>query len=400
MDLLEYQAKELFKEVGIPILPSQTIHHTSELKRLQMPYPLVLKSQVRTGGRGKAGGVRFVENTIDAIAVSTAIFHLSIAGEYPEVILAEARYDSQQEFFLAIVLDYQRQRPVLLGSSQGGIDVDALLQEMQSVSLTEPFSPFYARRLAIQMGLTGPLVPAVSEIIEKMYQLFIRYDLDLIEINPLGIRQGEVMALDGKIAVNDQAITRHGDLCSLVEINSAAAIPRWIKGDPTAQVGMISNSYGLTLSSWDVLQESSLSVMGAYILDDDNGDHSLTEQINQALIAFSQSETLAAVLINILTSPDSADAVATCLAQYFPEPTSPLGEDRLIRATAANTPQRERWSSRTAHRTTPLPVVIRLSQGDLTAYAEQCRHLPVYWFNALDQAIAKLVALFPLTQDY
>ncbi|MFM6195677.1 MAG: ATP-grasp domain-containing protein [Planktothrix sp.] len=176
MDLFAYQAKELFQQIGIPILPSQTIHNTGELKRLQIPYPVVLKSQVRAGGRGKAGGVRFVENTIDAIAAATAIFHLPISGEYPEVVLAEARYDSQLEFFLAIVLDYQRQCPVLLGSSKGGIEVDTLLQYMEQVVLTEEFSLFHARRLAIKMGLKGELVPAVSDIIEKMYRLFTSKD--------------------------------------------------------------------------------------------------------------------------------------------------------------------------------------------------------------------------------
>jgi len=119
---LWYCTKEIFAQVGIPILPSQPIHEPGGLKRLNIPYPIVLKSQVRAGGRGKAGGVKFVANTIDAIAAAHAIFHLPIAGEYPEVILAEARYNPQQEIFLAILLDYHLQRPVLLGASQGGMD--------------------------------------------------------------------------------------------------------------------------------------------------------------------------------------------------------------------------------------------------------------------------------------
>ena len=91
MDLLEYQAKALFREMGIPILPSQRIDHCRDLKGLKIPYPVVLKSQVYTGGRGKAGGVKFVENTIDAVAVAQAIFNLPIMGQYPEVLLAEAK---------------------------------------------------------------------------------------------------------------------------------------------------------------------------------------------------------------------------------------------------------------------------------------------------------------------
>ncbi len=103
MDLLEYQAKELFRETGIPVLPSQKIRHPQDLKGLKIPYPVVLKSQVRVGGRGKAGGVRFAANTIDAIAAAQAIFHLPIQEEYPDVLLAEAKYNADREFYLAIL---------------------------------------------------------------------------------------------------------------------------------------------------------------------------------------------------------------------------------------------------------------------------------------------------------
>ena len=216
MDLLEYQAKELFNEIGIPVLPSQTINDARELKRLQIPYPVVLKSQVYVGGRGKAGGIRFVENTIDAIAAARTIFNLPILGQYPQVLLAEARYNPKQEFFLAVVLDYQLQRPVLLGSAQGGINVEVLLENIQKVVIEDEFSSFYARRLVIKMGLQGVLIQSVSTIVEKMYDLFIHKDLDLIEINPLGVSaDGELMALDGKITVNDNALERHPSLVAL-----------------------------------------------------------------------------------------------------------------------------------------------------------------------------------------
>ena len=116
MDLLEYQAKELFHEMGIPVLPSQRIDRPRDLKGLELPYPIVLKSQVYMGGRGRVGGVRFVENTIDAVAVAQIIFNLPIMGEYPKALLAEAKYDVQQELYLAVVLNRSIRRPVLLGS--------------------------------------------------------------------------------------------------------------------------------------------------------------------------------------------------------------------------------------------------------------------------------------------
>lgn len=209
MELLEYQAKELFSIVGIPILPSLTIRDARKIKQLQIPYPVVLKSQVRSGGRGKAGGVKFVANTIDAIAAARSIFNLSILGEYPEVILAEAHYNTERELFLAIVLDYDLRCPVLLGSAWGGMNTDSLLANLQQVAITEEFTLFYARHLAARMGLSGNLICSVSEIIAKMYRLFTEQDLDLIEINPLGVNaQGELMALDGKIKINDHALAR------------------------------------------------------------------------------------------------------------------------------------------------------------------------------------------------
>ena len=213
MDLLEYQAKELFREVGIPVLPSQRIDRPTDLKALRIPYPVVLKSQVSVGNRGKAGGIRFVENTIDAIAAARTIFNLPILGEYPKVLLAEAKYNTSQEFYLAIVIDRLACRPVLLGSTDGGMNINAILNQIQQVVVYDEFSSFYARRLALKMGLQGELMLAVSEIIEKMYILMRSQDLDLVEINPLGIdRNGAVMALDGKISVNQYAVGRHPNL--------------------------------------------------------------------------------------------------------------------------------------------------------------------------------------------
>jgi succinyl-CoA synthetase beta subunit len=213
MDLLEYQAKELFREVEIPVLPSQRIDRPTDLKALRIPYPVVLKSQVSVGNRGKAGGIRFVENTIDAIAAARTIFNLPILGEYPKVLLAEAKYNTSQEFYLAIAIDRLACRPILLGSCDGGMDINAILDRIHQVVVDDEFSPFYARRLALKMGLEGDLMLAVSEIIEKMYILMRSQDLDLVEINPLGIdRNGAVMALDGKISVNHHAMGRHPNL--------------------------------------------------------------------------------------------------------------------------------------------------------------------------------------------
>ncbi|MGF1540169.1 MAG: ATP-grasp domain-containing protein [Pleurocapsa sp.] len=271
MDLLEYQAKELFREIGIPTLPSQSIDEPRQIKQLQIPYPVVLKSQVRSGGRGKAGGVRFVSNTIDAIAATRAIFKLSILGEYPEVVLAEAHYNSEKEFFLAIVLDYELKRPVLLGSARGGMNVESLLANLQQVVVEDDFSPFYARRLTTRMGLSGGLIQSVSQIIEKMYRLFVTKDLDLIEINPLGVNtKGEVMALDGKITVNDSALFRHQAIAAFQNSrqlsfkrqsspvddlrDTSPVSVRWLDwNNAKGNIAIVCNSFDLALLTWDLI---------------------------------------------------------------------------------------------------------------------------------------------------
>ncbi|MFN4875108.1 MAG: ATP-grasp domain-containing protein [Aphanizomenon sp.] len=216
MDLLEYQVKEWFGKIGIPVLPSQRIDHPADLKRLKIRYPIVLKSQVQGGEREKAGGVRIVETTIDAIAAAQNIFNLPIWGQLPEVLLAESKYDAQQEFYLAVVLDTTLCRPVLLGSQEANIEWETAGEKIQHVVVEQEFSPFYARRLALKMGLRGALMQSVSGVVEKLYQLFIQKDLDLVEIHPLGVNSaGQIMALNGKVRVNERAIKRHPDIADM-----------------------------------------------------------------------------------------------------------------------------------------------------------------------------------------
>ncbi len=263
MDLLEYQAKELFRSVGIPVLPSQKIEQVRDLKNLAVPYPVVLKSQVYAGGRGRAGGVRFAANTIDGIAAAQAIFNLPIAGEYPEVLLAEAKYDADQEFYLAVTLNPVRQRVVLLGSTQGGMAVQAAMSDRRSTTVGQihqvvvegEFSAFYARQLAIAMGLGGALLNRVSGVVERMYDLLIQKDLDLVEINPLGVRgEQDVMALDGKVSVNDAALARHPDLLAWQTARAAAqtAGPRLqLSLEPAGTLGILVNGSGLLMATVD-----------------------------------------------------------------------------------------------------------------------------------------------------
>ncbi len=409
MDLLEYQAKELFHQVGIPILPSQPIAKLSELKHLHIPYPVVLKSQVHSGGRGRAGGIRFVQNTIDAVAAAQGIFSLPILGEYPEVILAEARYDAQEEFFLSILLDYQLQRPVLMGSAKGGIDVETLFKHMHKVVLDQGFSPFYARRLATKMGLQGHLIHGVSAIVEKMYQLFIEKDLDLIEINPLAVSAaGEVMALDGKITVNDTALSRHLDLVSFVTPSAATPStvtpeskivttppqkPRWLGGTKKGgNVGIIANGWGLTLTTWDLTVDQKGQPAGAFVIEEKSSSKSLVKQLNIALERMMTVPEIEVIFINIVSSSQTSELVAQTIVDYCqPLMLTPDTEERLPRPTGANSLHQR--ATTPPPKSTPLQWVVRLATANFKPRQESVSVLPIYWFEELQEAVEKTVSL-------
>lgn len=387
MDLLEYQAKEWFREIGIPVLPSQRIDRPSDLKRLKIPYPVALKSQVRTGGRGRAGGVRFVENTIDAIAAAQIIFHLPILGEFPEVLLAEAKYNSDREFYLAVVLDSAVRRPVLLGSSQGGVDVELAQDLLQQVVVEQEFSPFYARRLAVQMGLQGALIQSVSAIVEKMYQLFIQKDLDLVEINPLGVNStGELMALDGKVTVNERAIARHADIVSMAEKIANRAIGRttfgelgrWNEVEPSGNIGILGNGAGLVMATLDLVTDvgskpaSCLNVGHGY--NSDSSPPTFGDHLEQGLEFFSQDKNIQVVLVNILSSVPTAVEVAEVIANFM---------QRRLALTAQQTHSHAHAPS----------LIVRLTGLELDLAREKLATVQVPLIENLDEAVAQTVRL-------
>lgn len=386
MDLLEYQAKEWFREMGIPVLPSQRIDRPSDLKGLKIPYPVALKSQVRTGGRGRAGGVKFVGNTIDAIAAAQTIFHLPILGEFPEVLLAEAKYNADREFYLAVVLDAAARRPVLLGSPQGGIDVESALDLLQQVVVEQEFSPFYARRLTLKMGLQGALIQSVSAIVEKMYQMFVQKDLDLVEINPLGVSAtGELMALDGKVTVNDRAIARHPDIALMAEKIANRASGRKPPGElgsaeevELGNIGILGNGAGLVMATLDLVTDAGSKP--ATCLNIGHGRNSdlspltFCDRLEQGLEFLSQDKSIQVVLLNILGSVPTAVEIAEVIANFM---------QRRENTTAQHT---------RSHADFPR-LVVRLADSDLDSARERLAGVQVPLLDDLDEAVAQAVRL-------
>ncbi len=329
MDLLEYQVKEWFKNIGIPVLPSQRIDHPTDLKRLKIRYPIVLKSQVYGGGRAKAGGVRFVETTIDAIAAAQNIFHLPIFGELPEALLAEAKYQAEQEYYLAVVLDTALCRPVLLGAKEADVDWELAGENMHHVIVEEEFSPFYARRLALKMGLQGALMQSVSNVIEKMYQLFIEKDLDLVEINPLAVNtSGEVMALNGSVSVHERAIGRHPDIAAqatkIVSRHSNDTngyLGEWDGAGLQGRIAILGNGAGSVMATLDLVVNAGgkpgICLNLRHASPTESPPTTFKDRLEKALEHLGNDKSIQVVLMNLVGSVPQAEDIAQVIINFI-----------------------------------------------------------------------------------
>ncbi len=401
MDLLEYQVKEWFRNINIPVLPSQRIDHPTDLKRLKISYPIVLKSQVHGGERAKAGGVRFVETTIDAIAAAQNIFNLPILGELPEVLLAEAKYEAEEEFYLAVVLDTAVCRPILLGCKEAGIDWESAGEKMQHVVVEQEFSPFYARRLALKMGLQGALMQTVSTVVEKMYHLFVEKDLDLVEINPLAVSSsGQVMALNGNVSVNERAIARHPDIAEMamkmvrrhssVEFNHN--LGDWDGVELHGKIGILGNGTGSVLATLDSVVNAGgkpgvcLNLRHAFPTD--TSPTTFRDRLDRALHILSIDKTIQVILINFLGSIPQSDEVAEVIANFVQENRSEIK------------PQALRSNGSKSRRETLLPrLVVRLAGSEFNNVIEYLTSLKlpsdasVVVVENLDEAVAEAVRL-------
>ncbi|MBD2579744.1 ATP-grasp domain-containing protein [Oscillatoria sp. FACHB-1406] len=384
MDLLEYQAKELFREVGIPVPPSQYINDPRQMRQLALSYPLVLKSQVRAVGRARAGGIHFVENTIDAIAAARAIFSLPIRGQFPRLLLAEARYPVQQELFLAVAIDYRLQRPVLLGAAAQDLKGKGASKRLKKVTIDGDFSPFYARRLALAMGLQKEAIAAVSGAIAKMYYLWESKDLDCVEINPLGLNEGgEIMALDGKITVNDEAIARHPELLALAEAvqeteekAAAAGSLHWF--EKGGKIGILCNSLGAGMVLWDLLQQHKGKPAGCWAIGAATGDRVLDPRefagaIATGLMQLQENPKIEVILIDLLASTVFLDAFV----------------DRLLELHSSNElGARPRLVARLVGENAASAIAKR-SRNDIA----RLESLPIIWEEDLDEAVARAISL-------
>ena len=269
MDLYEYQGKQLFKRYGIPVSDGR-LASTPEEARVaaeELGGQVVVKAQVLTGGRGKAGGVKLADDPADAEQKAKDILGLDIRGHVVKRVWIEKASDIAKEYYLSITFDRGAKQPLFMFTTQGGVEIEQVAEESPEalvrlhVDPSEGFQPWQARRLVYGAGVTDPgEQKQIASIIGKLYEAFVDSDAMLAEINPLVVTpEGEVKALDSKFTVDDNALPRHEDIAAMRDLDAVPPEERlarekgvtYVKLD--GEVGILGNGAGLVMSTLDVI---------------------------------------------------------------------------------------------------------------------------------------------------
>ncbi len=271
MKLFEYRGKELFKKYDISVPNGKLVNSEKDLSGLKFPF--VLKAQVPIGGRGKAGGIKSVDNLKDAKEKFSKIMGMDIKGYTVRKVLAEEKADIKKELYLSITLDRSKRMPLIMASASGGMDIEGVPDNKIFKEWVNPLigiQPFHIRGIVSKLNLEKEEGKEVSKIIPKIYKMFRQYDCELVEINPLIIKKdGGAMALDSKVNINDDALFRHSDIepehvdLTPLEQDAKDKGISFIQLD--GNIGVIANGAGLTMATLDAL--TNYSGKGGVFLD-------------------------------------------------------------------------------------------------------------------------------------
>jgi succinyl-CoA synthetase beta subunit len=269
VDLYEYQGKQLFARYGIPVSEGRLATTPEEARAAaeEIGGPVVVKAQVLTGGRGKAGGVKLADDPADAEAKARDILGLDINGHVVRKVWIEQASEIAKEYYLSITFDRGAKQPLYMLTTEGGIEIEQVADENPEalarlhVDPLEGFQPYQARRLIYGAGIEDPgEQKQILGIIERLYDCFVESDAMLAEINPLIVTpDGEVRGLDAKFTVDDSALFRHPDIAEMRDVEAADPQERlarekgvtYVKLD--GDVGILGNGAGLSMSTVDVV---------------------------------------------------------------------------------------------------------------------------------------------------
>ena len=318
MKFLEYQVKERFKAAGIPV-PDGRLARTPDEAALAAGAlgPVAVKAQVPAGGRGKAGGIKLARTPMDAKRAAGEILGMTIKGYPVREVWCETAQEITHELYLGLTLDRDARKPVLILSAQGGMEIEEVAEHHpEAIAKLHPDPwrgplPFEVRDLIFRAGL-GPLQAQLGPLIIKLYALARTYDAITLEVNPLALtRDGGLVAADGKLEIDENAMFRHKDLHGAdesdedpIEAEAKRRKLTYVRLD--GSIGVIGNGAGLVMNTLDLVQRE--GGRAANFLDIGGG--AKAEVVHSALDLLASDPQVKGILINIFGGITRGDEVA------------------------------------------------------------------------------------------
>ncbi len=384
MKIHEYQAKAILAAHGVPVPLGEVVFDAARAKAVAIELgggTVVVKAQIHAGGRGKGGGVKVVKGpdaaekaSRDIIGMRLVTYQTGPDGQVVERVLVEQGLSIKRELYMGIVLDRASERPVLMVSQDGGVDIEKVAHETPERIFKEfihpgaGLAPYQTRKLAFALGLKGPQVAQAGKLMNAVYDAFQATDATLIEINPLIVTEdGSLLALDAKMNFDDNALYRHPDLKALrdmaeeapLEVEASKFSLNYIKLDGT--IGCMVNGAGLAMATMDIIKLAGGEP--ANFLDVGGGANA--EQIRNAFKILMSDKSVKAVLINIFGGILRCDVLAEGVIAAVKE----LG--------------------------VPVPIVIRMEGTNVELGKQMLKDSGLNFTTAdtMDEAATKVVAL-------
>ncbi|PXA82517.1 ADP-forming succinate--CoA ligase subunit beta [Auritidibacter sp. NML120779] len=331
MDLYEYQARDLFEAHGVPVLAGIVAETPEDAKVAaeKLGGVTAVKAQVKVGGRGKAGGVKVAKTPDEAYEYAQQILGMDIKGHTVHRVMIAAGADIAEEYYFSVLLDRANRTYLAMCSVEGGVEIEQLAAERPDdlarvpVSALEGITLEVAKDIATQAKFPAEQVDAVAEVLVKLWEVFDEEDATLVEVNPLvKTGDGTILALDGKVTLDDNADFRHEDHTKLVdertenplEAKAKAKGLNYVKLD--GDVGIIGNGAGLVMSTLDVVAyagENHGNVKPANFLDIGGG--ASAQVMADGLDVILNDDQVKSVFVNVFGGITSCDAVANGIVQ-------------------------------------------------------------------------------------
>jgi succinyl-CoA synthetase beta subunit len=365
VDLFEYQAKQLFKEYGVPVSLGEVADTAEQAKAIaeKIGGVTVVKAQVKIGGRGKAGGVKVAKTPADAQANAEAILGMDIKGHTVHKVLVDPGADIKQEYYVSYLLDRSNRTFLAMASYEGGMEIEQLAVERPEALAKVPVDASAgvdlakAREIAQAAKFPAELVDPVAEVLVKLWNAFVGADATLVEVNPLArVGSGDIVALDGKVTLDDNANFRQPRNAGLVDVAATDPLEQkakamhlnYVKLD--GEVGIIGNGAGLVMSTLDVVAyagERHGNVKPANFLDIGGG--ASAEVMANGLDVILNDPSVRSVFVNVFGGITACDAVANgivgALQTLGDKATKPL----VVRLDGNNVAEGRRILTEAAH---------------------------------------------------